>query len=497
MPLQVPSFPVPGRNRREAEDDQDIMHEDEEDQEAGEAGAAGEGDEETPEMLDVIEKIEEAKGDVAALVSACAALGRRLRLSPNDRDLLSDFEGCSHLCEAMAAEPIAWKGEGVLAFCKVLPDICRCSAINRGALRDGGAVTAMVGLLRAAVTAGDEAGTVAACIGITALCTANDGNKKDAAALRGEFNEDELVATDADYRTPLFKAPDQAGALDILLEALATFQESVPVQTHGCGALRTLLCDDDPRQASCVPSAVENRERAVNEDHFPAYRMAVERALHLPASGKALLRLQENGMLLLRELATRQDRIHTLVYQCKLLPMMEAALKDGDERVVRASLAVIRAFAFSDEMKEQLAVESKVAIQCVLAVRRHAKIAPIVEQGFGLFANLTMRKPHIATRLNGTEFRVFAVGQMVLEHHKEKPSVVKSVLQTMRNVATQDDAAALEVKESDLLDEMLTLVRAHGQDGRWRSPVEIAKQFLREFRADDGIRKAAEWNEFY
>ena len=29
-----------------------------------------------------------------------------------------------------------------------------------------------------------------------------------------------------------------------------------------------------------------------------------------------------------------------------------------------------------------------------------------------------------------------------------------------------------------------------GEDGRWRSPVEIAKQFLREFRMDRGSNKS-------
>lgn len=466
--------------------------------EAGEEDAAG--SDEPPEMLDVIEKIEEAKGDVAALVAAMADLGRRLRLTPKDRDLFSDFEGCAQLCSGLAAEPVCWKGEAMIGFCKVLPDICRTSNLNRGALREGGAIEAIVTMLREAVTAEDEASTTAACVGITALCTANDGNKKDCAKLRGEFNEDELVGSNCDYRTPLFKAPEEAGALDILLEALATFPKSVPVQTQACGALRTLLCDDDNRQASCVPSAVENRERAVKDEYFPAYRLACERALKLDAgdpSGKPSQRLREQAMLLLRELAVRQDRIKTLVFEAKLMPVMESTLKEADERVVRAGLAVIRAFAFSDELKEVIAVETDVAARCVVAVRKHAKSAPIVEQGFGLFANLTMRKPHIAAKLNGGDFRVFAVGQMVLNYHKGNPNVVKSVLQTMRNVATQDEGAATEVKESDLIEEMRQIVLSHGEDARWRSPVEIAKQFLREFRMDDGIRRAAEYNEYY
>jgi len=295
----------------------------------------------------------------------------------------------------------------------------------------------------------------------------------------------------------LFKAPESAGALDLLLEASGRWPESVAMQTQGCAALRTLLCDDDTRQASCVPSAVENRERAAGEEHFPAYRRVVERAFGLEAQGRALMLLREQAMLLLREFCCRQDRIHELVFEAKLLPVIEASLKDGDERMIRASLAVIRALAFSDELKEQLAMESDVALRCVAAVQRHLKSAPIVEQGFGLFANLTMRKPHIAERLNGSEFRVFAVGQLVLTHHADKPSVLRSVVQTMRNVATQDENAALEVKESDLFETMEKLVTDHENDGKWRSVVEISKQFLREFRADDGLRKKAQYNDYY
>jgi len=503
MPLQIPSFPVPGVNKREAEEDTELCvveteEATEEEAKAGDEGAAENGEEsEPPEMLDLIEGIEESK-DSEALVKVLRDLSRRLHLSPEDRDLLSDFEGTNQLCAVLKSPPFEWQGEAMHAFCKVLPDICRTSNVNRGALRDSGAIDACVAFLRAGVDEKDEMRAISACIGLTALCTANDGNKKAAAQLRGDFNEEELVETDADYRTPLFKAPDQLGALDLLLKALSEFPASVPLQTQGCAALRILLCDDDDRQASCVPSAVENRERAVNDEHFPGYRAAVERALGLEASGKAFLRLREQAMLLLREISCRQDRIHELVFKAKLLPLIEASLKDGDERVVRASLAVIRAFAFSDDLKEQLAVESDVALRCVAAVQKHMDCPPIVEQGFGLFANLTMRKPHIADRLNGPEYRMFAVGLLVLSKYRQKPSVVRSVVQTLRNVATQQEAAALEAKESDLFEQLHNLVVEHeAEAGKWRSPVEISKQFLREFRADEGLRKAATYNEFY
>eukprot|EP00927_Polykrikos_kofoidii_P070984 TRINITY_DN67335_c0_g1_i1.p1 TRINITY_DN67335_c0_g1~~TRINITY_DN67335_c0_g1_i1.p1 ORF type:complete len:500 (-),score=102.03 TRINITY_DN67335_c0_g1_i1:9-1508(-) len=499
MALRIPSFPCPGTKAREAEEDlppcSGVVGMEEAQEETDDAIGTDDGD--PPDLMDLIDAAETARNETGTLVSVLKNIGRRLRKSPGDRDMLCDFEGITHLCSALASPANEWRGQAMMAFCQVLPDICRTSTINRGALRDGGAVDAVVEFLRDGLAKSECAQVAVACTGLTALCTANDANKKSAATLRGEFNEDELVETQADYRTPLFKAPAQSGALDLLLEALGSFPASVQVQIHGCAALRTLLSDDDSRQASCVPSAVENRERAVSDEHFPIYRRTVERALELDATGLAALRLSEEAMLLLRELACRQNRIHELVFEAKLLPRIEVALMNGDDRVVRASLAVIRAFAFSDELKEKLAVESDVALRCVAAVQQHVANAAICEQGFGLFANLTMRKPHIAARLNNQDFRVFAVGQLVLERHIARPNVARSVLQTLRNVATQDESAGVEARESGLFDNMKDIVSKHQSDVNWRSAVEVAKQFLREFRADDGFRQAAKYNDFY
>jgi len=481
-----------------------------EDEREGEAGEEGTGanaassssgaQAEPAELLDLIEAIQEAHSDQAALATVIRDIGRRIRLTPGDRDLLSDFEGIEQLCLALRTPPNEWKGEAMVAFCSALPDMCRTSVINRGAFRDGGALDGVVNLLRSSLAEGDEALAIAASSGLTALCTASDANKRAAAHLRGEFNEEELVETDADYRTPLFKDPGQAGGLDVLLSLLKRFPTSPALQTAACAALRTLLSDDDPRQASCVPSAVENRERALREEHFPAYRQAVETALACEATGRWAPRLREQALLLLRELACRQDRIQELALGPnggKLLRTVQAALSEGDARVVRAGLAVTRALSFSDELKELVAAESDLAMRCVAAVRSQLTNAAICEQGFGLFANLTMRKPHIAAKLNGPDVRVLAVGQLAMARYAEKPNVVRSVLQTVRNVATQEEAAATELRESGLLEEMRRLVAKHEGSDKWRSPVEIAKQCLREFRADEGMQRAAEYNDFY
>lgn len=40
-------------------------------------------------------------------------------------------------------------------------------------------------------------------------------------------------------------------------------------------------------------------------------------------------------------------------------------------------------------------------------------------------------------------------------------------------------------------------LNAHAADAKWYDAVEIAKQFLREVREDDGVRVGPKHNEFY
>lgn len=472
----------------------------EEEAEAVPAGAGAEEEEaEAPDMMELIDQAEAAKEDPAALAAVLRAIGQRARQCEGDRETLTDFDGVAQICKALSEPPHQWRGPAMVAFCQAMPDVCKKSSINRGALRDEGAVDAVLEFLRCGTEEGDEAAATAASIALNALCTANDGNKKTAARLHGDFNEDELVKTKAnDPRVPLFKDADAPGALELLPDAMRRFPASVMLQTHALSALRCLVSDDDTRQATCMPSAVENRDRMIDEKVFPEVRGLILQALALEdVAGQPLLRLREQAMLVLKELSCREDRIHSLVFGGKLLARVASSLDVGDERVVRACLALIRAFGFADEVKEQLVMESDVVQRCSAAVRHHPGSAAICEQAFGLFANVTMRKPHIAARLAGPDYKIVATADMVLERHRGNPNVSRSIIQTLRNVATQVEAAALEVKESDLFNELRDLVRNHGADDKWHSSVEIAKQFLREFREDGAIRTGAQYNEFY
>ena len=79
---------------------------------------------------------------------------------------------------------------------------------------------------------------------------------------------------------------------------------------------------------------------------------------------------------------------------------------------------------------------------------------PVIEQAFGLFANVTLRKPHIAQLLHDEPNRICAVGEWVLslDYCKDSPNVWKTVLCTMRNVGKQVPEAGTEISENGFLD---------------------------------------------
>lgn len=265
-------------------------------------------------------------------------------------------------------------------------------------MRDDGFVTATVELLRCSVEEGDEASAVAAAIAISATCTANDGNKQEASA-----------------------------ASKLLLLALAKFVESVNFQTEGISALRCLLTDDDPRTSDSAAAAVDNRE-VLMLTSFKELKEAVERGCNLADSSK--VKLQEQSLLLLREIARGEEAIKVLAFEDKLLQRtMRIAVEEAekaDPRVVRAGLAVLRAFAFVEEVRDELGLLTEGAVKCVEAVKKHISTPTVCEQGFGLFTNLTMRKSNIAAKLE--DFDIFALAQLVLKKHPERLAPVRVVV---------------------------------------------------------------------
>jgi len=476
---------VPCMDEAKAEEEEDVAEDQGDVAEGGATTGTSGGESELAnaddlaEMMDLLDTAEESGEDVAALTTVLRDIGRRIRATPQDRDMLTDFEGIANICKALANPPHSWQGDAMLMFCKIMPDVCRTSNINRGTLRDEGFLTAAVELLRSAVVSEDEPAAIVACLALSATCTANDGNKKVVAQLAES-------------------TPDKPGGMLLCLDALGRFPHSASLQTEAICALRTCLTDDDPRKASCEPSAMQNREVALSDEGFPFLGIVVQNAFDVADKAeKPPVRLLEQTLLLLREMARRQEFVKALAVNAKLLPRVQAALLVDDPRVVRAGLAVLRAFCSEEEVRDEIGLLSDCAYQCILAVHKHMATPVVCEQGFGLFANLTIRKTPIAAKLNEGERGIVTLGQDTLRLHRGRPDVARSVVQTIRNIATQDEAASAEVKETDIFEFVRSIVKEHEGESRWHAAVDISRQFLREFRADGGLEKKAVYNQFY
>jgi len=231
-----------------------------------------------------------------------------------------------------------WQGPTMRALMRAMPAICNKSAVNRGIARDEGVVDQIVELLLsiskrvrpgddddepdldvvlskdtredegedlgaptegvAKADSGDgaclseETGeAVMACVALEALCRANDGNKKTAARLQEEFNEEELLDKGMDdLSVPMFKSKE--GALEALMTILErSYENGAPnntkLQVSAFRALRSLTTDDDMRQMSCAPSSVQNREFCSDEENFPTMRKILSAAMAEPSPAMA------------------------------------------------------------------------------------------------------------------------------------------------------------------------------------------------------------------
>lgn len=447
--------------------------------EGGEAEEAAQADEEVPELLELIDEVESASEE--ELPSVLVKIGIRLRASPKDRDLLSDFEGINQIADILNKSN--WQGEAMLAFCRIMPEVCRTSLVNRACLRETGFLVATVKMLKKALDTKDEHVLLAGCAAITAMCTANDANKQVAA----QVFEEKGVIDDADEK-PLH------GAIFLLLDTLEAFPESVQLQTEAMAALRSLVVDDDTRKSECMPSALENREVLLSDKIYPKVRGIVENASKLASQP---LKLTEQTLLLLREISRGQERIQELAKpEGLMMPYVRKALGSSEARLVRAALAVLRAFAFCEDVRDELSLscETKGYVQ---AVRDHLGTPVVCEQGYGLLANLTLRNPAMASFLNDADHQVISLGQLVLDKHPDRPDVAKSVIQLLWSVSRQNPKALAEVRDAEMFVGLRKMVGEHQDQQRWHGAVEVARQFLREFREDDGVQRKAMYNEYY
>jgi len=441
-----------------------------------------EANSELPDLVELIEVAESSAEDVARFAEVLRQVGRRVKASPEDRDLLSDFEGISQICDALSKEPHQWQGEAMLAFCRTMPDVCRTSVVNRASLRDAGFLAACIRLLYSAACEKDEATAVAASTALAALCTASDANKQMA-----------MVP----HQEPSSEKSGQHGVLRVLLDVLVMFPDSAQAQAESMAALRSLVVDDDTRKAEIAPSALENRELLLGDELYPEVKRVVQNACQLSQHHPQIVKLGEQALLLLREIARGQDRIQEIAKPSnKLLAFVQKSMESSEPRIVRAAMAVLRAFALCEDVRDELSLSCETC-RYVQAIQRHLAIPVVCEQGFGLLANLTLRNPAMASFLNDTEHQVVSLGQQVLQRHSDRPDVTKSVMQLLWSVARQNTKALGEVRELELFVAMRSIVTEHQTDPRWHDAVEVVRQFLREFREDAGVQRKAIYNDYY
>ena len=72
----------------------------------------------------------------------------------------------------------------------------------------------------------------------------------------------------------------------------------------------------------------------------------------------------EGILLMLKEVGCHQERIHKFVFEDNLLPLIKEVLcyRNAPVTIVRASIYVLRQFAFSDDMKELFAGTDSVSL---------------------------------------------------------------------------------------------------------------------------------------
>jgi len=256
---------------------------------------------------------------------------------------------------------------------------------------------------------------------------------------------------------------------------------------------------DDPRKADCEPAATHNREVLLSDAGFPFTGTAIDRAMKtLEASEKPLVKLQEQTLLLLREACRVREHIPVLAMDAKFLERVQPSLESDEARIVRAALAVLRSFAFMEEVRDELGLLSDGAQKCLKAIRKHIATPVVCEQGFGLLSNLTMQKSPITAKLNEGEAPIVTLASEAILKHRQRPDVMRSVVHTVRNITIQEEALAKEVKTStDIIEEVRSLVKAHEGEAKWAGAVDISRQFLREHRADVGMEKKAQYNAYY
>lgn len=254
-----------------------------------------------------------------------------------------------------------------------------------------------------------------------------------------------------------------------------------------------------------LPSAVANRDYLADEAHFPRLRK------HIAASFKATnvedMRRDRLEVLLqlTKEVANHPDRINDFVMGDGMLTTVRAILGSYAKRppaesdvVLRSSIVLLRSFSFADELKHLIGVDTDTAQTVLMVLKQRTENLAIMEQAFGLFSNLTLRKEDIAEKLNAEPSRLVSIARIVLEKHRSAPGVVKTVIQTLRNASKVPEALE-EMREYGVFELIRLIVTEFkdSKDAKWHKAIDSGRHFLREVREDEGIREKPKHNEYY
>jgi len=486
------------------------------------------------EIMDLIDELGTDTGP-EAFCAVVRAIGDKAKADESDRECFGDFEGF----QAILATLKKYGGEDgfmvdsgycMKSLCLALPGLCFKSTVNRGIIRDEGVLEMIVNFLAWSVETKNVECCVAACIGIKAACLASDGNKMAACRLAEAMNDQGTCDTNCEDPSvpkgmligeafaiasgPLFTG-SRKGALDLILDAMDGFKDdlkddqerSIDFQTATFAALRALVIDDDPRGRAneMLPSAVAHRDYLNDEARFPRLRKHIAAAFK--ATGVEDIRRDRLEVLLqlTKELANHPDHSNDFVMGDDMLTMIRAILSSYVKRpcaesdvVLRSSIVLLRQFSFADELKHLIGVDTDTAQTVLMVLKQRTENLAIMEQAFGLFANLTLRKEDIVEKLNAEPSRLVSIARIALNKHRSAPGVVKTVVQTLRNASKVPEALE-EMREHGVFELIRNIVIEFkdSKDAKWHGAIDSSRHFLREFREDEGIREKPKHNAYY
>jgi len=481
--------------------------------------AAPETKYEGPDMMELVDQLENFEGeDVEELNQILRNVGKCCEADPTERDMFGDCDGFDHL------KPLLLKLPGCHgAWCEMIPALVSKHVINQCSIRDDDE-SATVHFRKTGPDSFDaiketdqEAPVHVPMVKILFEYVKEKVNalhdKPPTCAIPFDALRAVTVQNDANKR-----AITTLGGLDLLLRAASSClpkdpeaeQASAKVLTSVIMAFGSLCKDDDPRQPSCVPTAVENRD-GVGKSDFPELRRICRRAIELYGEHEhvgqkccdvvfPLLKDTSNHHLKIGDLVRKDKMLQTAVYLCKFWN------ERGGEVGVKSTLAFIRHIAMVDvpkgttisrdmvgeDMKEYLANDCeflKIFFR-ILKVNMNGS-ERVTEQCFGLLSNMVLRKEHIALNFVHQYELIDNCRLALFKFGTKSPIIIKTVLQVLLNIGQIEECCKL--MEDDVIYAKAREVFEHAEaefkgsgNEKWRDAYDKCKRFLTAQREEVG-----------